>query len=112
MLEDTKYYVKIRRGVLVVFADDRVRVLEAYDIEELPDSMRAVLKDDYEKIRTCVLNDAISQKGQTYLHIHPHGCKGSDTRAFGFTPKFVTQLVAIRTGTPIQSKGRSEYLIF
>jgi len=111
-IKDTKYYAKIRRGVLVVFADECVRVIEAYDIEQLPTPIQDILKEDYQKIRTCVMNDAISQKGQTYLHIHPHGCKGSNTRAFGFTPKLVTQLVGILTGRPMQSKGRSEYLIF
>lgn len=111
-LEDTKYYTKIRRGVLVVFADERVRVVEPYDIEQLPGSMRETLKTDYRHIRTCVSNAAITQKGQQYLHIHPHGCKGSDTRAFGFTPRFVTQLVSVLTSRLLRTRGRSIYLVF
>jgi hypothetical protein len=111
-LEDTKYYAKIRRGLLVVLADDKVRVIEPYDIEQLPDTVQQVLKEDYQKIRTCLANETISQKGQTYLHIHPHGCKGSHTRAFGFTPKFVTHLVSILTSRSLETKGRSTYLVF
>jgi hypothetical protein len=112
-LEDTKYYTKIRRGVLVVFADECVRVIEPYDIEQLPGSMREVLKTDYQQIRTCVSSGALTQKGQEYLHIHPHGCKGSVTRAFGFKPKFVTHLVAALTLRVVKTRGRKiHYLVF
>ena len=31
---------------------------------------------------------------QCFLHIHPHGNRNSGTRAFGFTNKFITTMVA------------------
>ena len=49
---------------------------------------------DYSNIRERIENQTVSQKGQKYLHIHPHGSKGSHTRALGFTNKFLTILVA------------------
>ena len=67
---------------------------------------------DFIKIKTGVLEKNVSQSGQKYLHIHPHGCKDGLTRAFGFTNKFLTRLVSIYLNVPIIVKGRSEYIEF
>jgi len=113
-------YEKIQTGILCVLEHDKdhtndmdelVRFLFHYDIQELPTEIRSVLDEDYEKIRECVKNKAVSQKGQTYLHIHPHGAgHGSGTRAFGFTNKFVTTLISHYTGRPLVKTGASLYL--
>jgi len=113
-------YEKIQTGILCVLEHDKervndmdtvVRFLFRYDIQELPTEIRSVLDEDYEKIRECVKNKAVSQKGQTYLHIHPHGAgHGSGTRAFGFTNKFVTTLISHYTGRPLVKTGASLYL--
>jgi hypothetical protein len=50
----------------------------------------------------------LSQKGQSALHIHPHGSKGSKQRAFGYKNRFVTQMI----GDDLQKKYiRSDLLI-
>lgn len=120
-LSANRCYSKIRTGILTVLEhsetacaanvmDKKVLCLFRYDITELPVGLRDVVAEDYEKIRTCVKAGAVSQKGQTYLHIHPHGAgHGSSTRAFGFTNKFVTQLIGFYTGWPLFETGRSLY---
>jgi len=53
-----------------------------------------IINEDYKFIRECILKKNVSQKGQKYLHIHPHGAgHGSGNRAFGYTSKFITQVV-------------------
>jgi hypothetical protein len=60
---------------------------------------------DYSKIRQCVLDKKVSQKGQQYLHIHTHGAgHGSGNRAFGFTSKFITRVVALQLAELHQKK--------
>jgi len=118
-LSSNRCYSKIQTGILTVLEhssgdgtpmDKNVLCLFRYDITELPAELRDVVAEDYEKIRTCVKTTSVSQKGQTYLHIHPHGAgHGSTTRAFGFTNKFVTQLIGHYTGWPIVTEGRSLY---
>jgi len=119
VLAENRCYSKIQTGILTVLEhsdavggpmDKTVLCLFRYDITELPATLREVVATDYEKIRTCVKDKAVSQAGQTYLHIHPHGAgHGSTTRAFGFTNKFVTQLIAFYTGWPLFETGRSLY---
>jgi hypothetical protein len=119
-LEQSPRYKKIQTGILCVLEHDKditndlhtiVRFLFRYDIDELPTEVRSVLDVDYQKIRTCVLNKAVSQSGQTYLHIHPHGAgHGSGTRAFGFTNKFVTTLISHYCKATLIQKGNSLYL--
>jgi len=117
-LASNRCYSKIQTGILTVLEhtegvnsepmDKNVLCLFRYDITELPPGLREVVDEDYEKIRTCVKTGAVSQKGQTYLHICPHGSgHGSSTRAFAFTNKFVTQLIAHYTGWSIVTAGRS-----
>ena len=49
-----------------------------------------------ENIKEKLRNNNASQKGQKYLHLHPQGAgRGKNSsRALGYTPKFVTMLVA------------------
>lgn len=120
-LDQSPRYKKIQTGILCVLEhikdltndlDTVVRFLFRYDIDELPTEIRSVLDVDYQKIRTCVLNKAVSQSGQTYLHIHPHGAgHGSGTRAFGFTNKFVTMLISYYCKATLVQKGHSLYLV-
>ena len=66
-------------------------------MEKLPKKMLEVINDDYNSIRQCIIEKRVSQKGQKFLHIHPHGSgNGSGTRALGFTSKFITIVVALR----------------
>jgi hypothetical protein len=86
-----------------------------YDLDELFGKhleVAEVFQEDYIKIKTCVLEKNVSQSGQKYLHIHPHGCKHGVTRAFGFTNKFLTKLVSIYLNVPLITKGRSDYIDF
>ena len=55
-----------------------------YDYFKLPLEMMKKIKDDYHLIRKLIIERQITQKGQKYLHVHPHGNKGSKTRALGF----------------------------
>lgn len=122
-LENNRLYRKLRKGVLVVlqhhgekwttmeqFLNTEVVAIFQYDIETLPEEMKSVIRDDYTKIQECVRSQTVSQSGQTYLHIHPHGSKGSKTRALGFTNKFVTRLISHYTNRPLVIKGNSWYI--
>jgi hypothetical protein len=118
-LQENKCYPKVRNGILAVFVENKscptmdeifqeqIVALFHYDLESLPAETRTVIDEDYARIVKCVQENAVSQKGQQYLHIHPHGSKGSKTRAFGFTNKFVTTLICHCTGRPLIKKGRS-----
>jgi hypothetical protein len=106
-LRQNKLYLKIRTGILLVLYGDEIRYILRYDIEEM--GIESVL-EDYAKIQNCVQANKVSQAGQKYLHIHPHGCKKSKTRALGFTNKFVTRLIAYYCGLELRTVGNS--LIF
>lgn len=106
-LKQNKLYPKIRTGILLVLYGDEIRYILRYDIEEI--GIESVL-EDYAKIQICVQANKVSQAGQTYLHIHPHGSKKSKTRALGFTNKFVTRLIAHYCGLELRTVGKS--LIF
>lgn len=109
-LEANSRWAKVKQGILVVLehSTDNVMALFHYDITSVPAWMETV-RADYEKIRDCVRAEAVSQTGQTFLHIHPHGSKASSTRAFGFTNKFVTRLICHYTGRTLVESGRSFY---
>ena len=118
-LSTSSRYGKIQTGILCVLEqptagvtdlDEIVRYLFRYDITELSVELQKVLEEDYQKIRKCVQDKAVSQVGQTYLHIHPHGAgHGSTTRAFGFTHKFVNALITHYGKIPLLTRGRSQY---
>jgi hypothetical protein len=118
-LETCKAYPKVQKGVMAVLVRDKSRpsmeeilqeqvvALFYYDLAALSAETRATIAGDYAKIRTCVADKAVTQAGQQYLHIHPHGSKGSKTRALGFTNKFVTWLICHGTGRELVKQGRS-----
>ena len=121
---ELKHYSKIKRGIIIVMEHDEhkyetfeqcynKKILSAllYDLDELPEEDKLILNDDYNKIRDCIINKCVSQRGQKYLHVHPHGSKNSITRAFGFTPKFLTKIVAFYLKIPLQTTKNSNYLI-
>jgi hypothetical protein len=114
-MKDSSLYPKLRRGMLVALKhgthpdvwDECVLGIVHYDLEALPEDMQSVLRDDYAKIQHRIRTQTVSQSGQQFLHIHPHGSKGSSTRALGFTNKFVTQLLCYYTNRPLRVCGRS-----
>ena len=119
-LADTKYYSKVRRGLAIIVEngsgtkyktiDDvmnmRVLYFMSYDIENLPQDFTHQLHEDYTNIRQRIIEGNISQRGQKSLHIHPHGSKGSKTRALGFTNKFLTRMlghyISVEKNIPIE----------
>ena len=106
-LTSNKLYPKIRTGILLVLYGEEIRYILRYDIEDI--DMETIL-EDYLKIQNCVQTNNVSQAGQKYLHIHPHGSKHSKTRALGFTNKFVTTLIGYYCNLTLRKVGRS--LIF
>jgi len=127
-LQETKYYGKIKNGIILIFENEKSNfdTIESYyekkiigivfynldNIFEKNNDVEQVFQSDFIKIKTCILEKNVSQAGQQYLHIHPHGCKNGKTRAFGFTNKFLTKLVSIYLDLPLITKGRSEYIEF
>jgi len=106
-LPQCKYYVKCQKGLLFVIQHDggkyksiqeimqqKVICICMYDMAKFQDKWVDQIYADWSNIRQRIANQTVSQKGQKYLHIHPHGCKGSRTRALGFTNKFLTMMVA------------------
>ena len=96
-LEDTKCFPKIRKFVLLVFSNNS-SISECiflgaviYNYDMLP-IFKNQIRCDFDNIKEKIRNKTVSQKGQLYLHIHPHGSKNSKTRALGFKNKFVTTL--------------------
>jgi hypothetical protein len=118
-MHECRLYPKLRKGLLFVFEhsktplssvyEETVAAIVPYDIEALPEDVRGTLQADYAAIQERVRTQTVSQSGQSYLHIHPHGSKGSSTRALGFTNKFLTYLIAKGLGTELMTKGRSTY---
>ena len=118
-LDACKAYAKVQKGVMAVLVrdksrpsmeeilDEQVVALFYYDIATLPTDVQKTVASDYAKIRNCVATKAVTQSGQEFLHIHPHGSKGSKTRAFGFTNKFVTWLICHHTGRELIKRGNS-----
>ena len=67
-----------------------------FNIEKLSSEICEIINNDYAMIRRYILEKKVSQKGQIYLHIHPHGTgHGSGTRALGYTSNFITLIVAL-----------------
>lgn len=128
-LQETKFYDKINKGIILIFQHDSSSIFENIDnyyhkkimgivfynlnnIFENHADVANIFKSDFEKIKKCIVEKNVSQCGQQYLHIHKHGCKDGVTRAFGFTNKFLTKLVSICLKLPLIVKGRSEYIKF
>jgi hypothetical protein len=125
-IQETKFYEKMRNGIILVLQNDTRTTIESacnkriiaivyYDLNDIfaqHADIKNVFQNDFDKIKKCIIEKNVTQKGQQYLHIHKHGCKYSMTRAFGFTNKFLTKLVSIHLNIPISTKGRSEYIEF
>ena len=128
-LQETKFYEKIKRGIILIFQHDAAITYETidsyydkkilgivlYNLDEIfveNTEVAETFQEDFIKIKTCVVEKNVSQSGQKYLHIHPHGCKDGATRAFGFTNKFLTKLVSIKLNVPLITKGKSDYIEF
>jgi hypothetical protein len=126
--QETRYYAKVKSGIILIFEHESTRfdTIESYyekkimgivfynldDIFQKNPDIEEVFQTDFIKIKTCIIEKNVSQAGQQYLHIHPHGCKNGKTRAFGFTNKFLTKMVSIYLNLPLITKGRSEYIEF
>jgi len=126
-LQETKFYEKIRSGIILVLQHDKVYdtiesvynekiiTIVHYDLNEIFEQhadVRNVFQADFDKIKKSIVEKKATQRGQKYLHITKHGSKGGETRAFGFTNRFLTKLVSIKINVPITSRGRSEYIEF
>jgi len=127
-INETKFYEKIKNGIILVLQQDdldyytidnvykkNVIAIIRYDLDEVFEKysdIKEIFQEDFNKIKKCIIEKNVSQKGQKYLHIHKHGCKNGLTRAFGFTNKFLTKLVSIYVNIPITSKGKSEFIEF
>lgn len=106
--EDCKFYPKCKRFILFVRNDDKKKlksldemmnqsmlVIVCFNMDNISVQMKDIILQDYASIRQCIIEKRVSQKGQKYLHIHPHGMgHGSGNRALGFTSKFITLFVA------------------
>lgn len=128
-LQETKFYDKINKGIILIFKHEsssnfenienhyqkKIMGIVFYNLNNIfinyPD-VANVFQNDFEKIKKCIIEKNVSQCGQQYLHIHKHGCKDGNTRAFGFTNKFLTKLVSICLKLPLVIKGKSDYIKF
>jgi hypothetical protein len=127
-IQETKFYDKIRNGIIIVLQHDneiydtieniynkKIIAILHYDLDDIFEKhidVKNIFQEDFNKIKKCIMEKNVTQSGQIYLHIHKHGCKNGVTRAFGFTNKFLTKLVSINLDIPITVKGRSEYIEF
>ncbi len=97
-LESSKYFHKLSKILLFVFefnTDFENAIFLGvimFNYENLSNSDKKIIIDDFEYIQHIVKNECITQKGQKYLHIHSHGSKNSTTKAIGFKNNFVTQI--------------------
>jgi len=125
-LEDTKYYNKINKAVILIFKHETniYKIIEDYynkviigivyyNLDKIfndYDDIKKTCDDDFQKIKKCILSKKISQKGQQYIHLHKHGSKNSETRAFGFTNKFLTRISSIYLNKTLVIKGKQTYI--
>jgi len=99
-IEDAKFFKKMKNFVLLVFDPNKISedaiFLGAviFDYDTIPSEDQEQICADFRDIQMKIKTNSITQKGQEYLHIHRHGDKNSETRAVGFTNKFVTKLFA------------------
>jgi hypothetical protein len=105
-------------GTLECILNLRILYVAIYDLGK--SNYVDALNEDLENIKGKLRNRNASQKGQKYLHLHTQGAgKGKNAgRALGYTPKFVTTLVAesiardkkISIDSVLIAKGRSLYI--
>jgi len=115
--ENCPYYAKSRQFLLCIRDNNKtlktveellnqpMLLIVLVQLENLPLEMKTIIDDDYTRIRQCIIEKRVSQKGQKYLHIHTHGAgHGSGNRAFGFTSAFITRVVALQLAEIHQKK--------
>lgn len=107
-INETKYFKKISKGVIIVGIHDssvknsfenllqkKIIGFISYSFENFDNEDLIQINYDFEKIKECLIEGKPTQSGQKYLHIHRHSSGGEDkTRAFGFTNKFLTKIIA------------------
>lgn len=110
----SKCFSKISKFVLLVFTNKKSinesEFLGAilFDFDTLPSEYKYQINMDFHNIREKIKNKNVSQQGQTYLHIHPHGSKKTKTRALGFKQKFITELFGkLHPSYTLCEKGKS-----
>ena len=111
-IENTKFFKKMEKILLIVLNKENNTFLGGVFINynELESSLKTQIIDDYNDIRNKIDTKSVSQKGQKYLHIHPHGTKKEDgIRAVGFKNPFITEIFAKQMNYEIIKKGRSCY---
>jgi len=80
------------------------------NFNEIRPDIKEIIYNDYKDIQYKIRNKCVSQTGQKYLHIHPHGSRFSKTRALGFKNKLVTILFGQFMNIEIQERGNSVYI--
>lgn len=122
-LSDSKLYPKIKAGIVFIVGQDdkykykdiqerlkqKMLLIITYKMDYMSEEITTIINEDFEKIKQSIKNHAVSQKGQRYLHIHPHGSKGSGSRALGFTHRFLT-IITAETLSNLKGKDLSEIL--
>ena len=93
LLENTKYYLKIKKGLLFILEDQTNILLNViiYDIEELPNEVQKQIQKDYELIRNLIINKNINSQKQIYLQIGRATQK--NTFVFSFSPKLISFII-------------------
>jgi hypothetical protein len=103
------YYKKCKSFILIVRNDDKIKFktldelldqtmlcIMCFNIENLSTEIYEIINNDYTMIRQYIYEKKVSQKGQKYLHIHPHGAgHGSGNRVLGYTANFITLIIAL-----------------
>lgn len=123
--QETKFWEKMQSGILFFLEEGKINTIEdlyhkpvfgiiRYDLNELLSThseIATIIQTDFTKIKNCIIDKKVSQKGQQYIHVHKHGGKHAKTRALGFTNKFVTLLYSIYMNTTLIVKGRSHCIV-
>lgn len=96
----------------------RILYVARYNLDEL--DYNDILNNDLRNIQEKIRNKTASQKGQQFLHLHTQGQgRGKNGgRALGYTPKFVTTLIAesiardnsVSVESVLCKSGRSLYI--
>jgi hypothetical protein len=125
-INHTKYFDKLSKGI-IVFAEHnknsknsledsmnkKIMGIVQYDINAINTQDTQQINEDFQKIKKCLNEGKPSQKGQVFLHIHRHSSGGDDnTRAFGFTNKFLTKLIADNLKLNFIENGRNYFFNF
>jgi hypothetical protein len=115
---ETKFFNKVKK-ILLICIDNSPEPfflgMFIIDFDTFSNEIKEQIQLDFDDIKDKINSNSVSQKGQKYLHIHPHGCKNSCTRALGYTNRFLTSLAAEHIGEPnndnkkLLKHGRSLY---